>query len=119
MTTGMTTGIWILGDQLSPAHPALAAMEQRLGLEQARRQCRVLLIESSSVLAWRRYHRQKLVLVWSAMRHFAAELREAGWMVDHQEAGSFAEALTNWIAEHGISVLELMEPAERPFRRAI
>jgi deoxyribodipyrimidine photolyase-related protein len=119
VTTGMTTGIWILGDQLSPAHPALAAMEQRLGLEQARRQCRVLLIESSSVLAWRRYHRQKLVLVWSAMRHFAAELREAGWMVDHREAGSFAEALTGWIAEHGISVLELMEPAERPFRRAI
>jgi deoxyribodipyrimidine photolyase-related protein len=89
----MATGIWILGDQLGPHHPALLAQEQQLGREQAQRQCRLLLIESSSVLARRHDHRQKLVLVWSAMRHRAAELRAAGWTVDHLEAGSFAEAL--------------------------
>lgn len=115
----MTTGIWILGDQLSPAHPALAGLEQALGPEQARRQCRILLIESNSVLAWRRYHRQKLVLVWSAMRHFAAELRSGGWSVDQIEAGSFSDALVGWIRDHNISHLEVMEPAERPFRLAI
>ena len=112
-------GIWILGDQLSPDHPALQALERELGRAGARAQCRVLLIESSSVLAWRHYHRQKLVLVWSAMRHFAAELSADGWTVDHLESGSFAEALTGWIAQHGISALAVMEPAERPFRQAI
>ncbi|QVL54231.1 MAG: cryptochrome/photolyase family protein [Cyanobium sp. M30B3] len=112
-------GIWILGDQLSPDHPALQAQEAELGRAGARARCRVLLIESSSVLAWRRYHCQKLVLVWSAMRHFATEMRAAGWTVDHLEAGSFAEALTGWIDQHGISALAVMEPAERPFRQAI
>ena len=115
----MTTGIWILGDQLSPTHSALVALEQQLGPEPARRRCRLLLIESSSVLAWRRYHRQKLVLVWSAMRHFAAALRAAGWTVDYREAESFAEALRDWIAAQAIDALHVMEPAERPFRQAI
>ena len=112
-------GIWILGDQLSPDLPALQGLERELGRAGSRTKCRVLLIESSSVLAWRRYHRQKLVLVWSAMRHFAEELCADGWTVDHLEADSFAEALTGWIAQHGISALEVMEPAERPFRQAI
>ncbi len=115
----MTTGIWILGDQLSTAHPALEALEQQRGAVAARTECRLLLIESSSVLARQRYHRQKLVLVWSAMRHFASALREAGWTVDHTTAASFSEALSTWIAAHGITSLEVMEPAERPFRHAI
>lgn len=104
-------GIWVLGDQLDPLQAALAAHTPATA--------RVLLIESSSVLQQRRYHRQKLVLVWSAMRHFAAELRQLGWTVDLLEAPTFAEALKDWLAEHEISELHLMEPAERPFREAI
>ncbi|MEB3185100.1 MAG: cryptochrome/photolyase family protein [Cyanobacteriota bacterium] len=107
----MSIGIWILGDQLCADHPALESAD--------RARCRVLLIESCSVLAWRRYHRQKLVLVWSAMRHFAAQLRATGWTVDYREADHFSTALTSWIGAHGISELHLMEPAERPFRQAI
>ncbi len=104
-------GIWILGDQLSSTQAALAS--------QSPATARVLLIESTSVLRMRRYHRQKLVLVWSAMRHFATALRQLGWTVDHLEAETFAEALQTWIADHGIQDLHLMEPAERPFRTAI
>jgi deoxyribodipyrimidine photolyase-related protein len=115
----MTTGIWILGDQLSIDHPALGALERELGAADARAGCRLLLIESTSVLARRHYHRQKLVLVWSAMRHFAHALRAAGWTVDHTPASSFSEALSTWITTHGISSLQVMEPAERPFRQAI
>ena len=115
----MTIGIWILGDQLSQDHPALLEQERVHGRQEARARCRLLLIESSSVLARRRYHRQKLVLVWSAMRHFAAALRADGWMVDHLEADSFGESLAGWVAQHGITALALMEPAERPFRQAI
>jgi len=107
----VVNGIWVLGDQLSTGQAALAAHSPAAS--------RVLLIESDSVLARRRYHRQKLVLVWSAMRHFAADLRQDGWTVDYCEATSFAAALSDWIAVHGISALDLMEPAERPFRQAI
>ena len=107
----MTVGIWVLGDQLDPDQAALASADPGTS--------RVLLVESSSVLARRAYHRQKLVLVWSAMRHFAAELREAGWTVDHRIAASFAEAVDRWIRDHGITELRLMEPADRGFRSAI
>ena len=115
----MSSGVWILGDQLSLQQAALLSLEQQLGAHKARQQCRVLLIETTGVLAWRGYHRQKLVLVWSAMRHFAAELIEAGWQVDYREASSFSDTLRQWSNEHGISELHVMEPAERPFRDAI
>lgn len=107
----MTPGIWVLGDQLHLAQSALAAHQPGTA--------RVLLIESSSVLAWRAYHRQKLVLVWSAMRHFAEELRAAGWHVDCIEAEAFTPALAEWVSTHAIGELHVMEPAERPFRRRI
>jgi deoxyribodipyrimidine photolyase-related protein len=107
----MTIGIWVLGDQLNAGQVALASADPAAS--------RVLLVESTSVLARRAYHRQKLVLVWSAMRHFAAELRAAGWAVDYHTASGFGEALRGWLREHGITELRLMEPADRGFRRAI
>ncbi|MFZ9281274.1 MAG: cryptochrome/photolyase family protein [Prochlorococcaceae cyanobacterium] len=115
----MSIGIWILGDQLSQQQAALAELQRSLGTEQARQRCRVLLIESSGVLRTRAYHRQKLVLVWSAMRHFAAELQASGWCVDYIEAPSFSAALRQWLGDHAISELHVMEPAERPFQLAI
>lgn len=107
----MTAGIWVLGDQLNATQSALAAF--RTG------EVPVLLIESISVLERRAFHQQKLVLVWSAMRHFAAELTQAGWAVEQRQAASFGAALSAWIAERGIDELHLMEPADRPFRQAI
>ena len=107
----MTLGIWVLGDQLNAAQAALAGVDPAA--------VRVLLVESSSVLHQRSYHRQKLVLVWSAMRHFAEELRSGGWSVDHLQCDSFAEAVQGWIDSHGIHELRLMEPADRGFRTSI
>ncbi|MBW0167677.1 MAG: cryptochrome/photolyase family protein [Vulcanococcus sp.] len=107
----MTVGIWVLGDQLNAAQSALAGVDPSTA--------RVLLVESTSVLQRRAYHRQKLVLVWSAMRHFAEELRAAGWNVDHVESESFGAAVRDWIATAGISELRVMEPADRGFRQAI
>ncbi len=105
-------GIWVLGDQLDQGQAALAA--HRPGAD-----VRVLLIESLSVLEPRPCHRQKLVLVWSAMRHFAAALAAAGWAVDQRRGERFATALAAWVEEHGIEELHLMEPADRPFRAGI
>ena len=67
--------IWVLGDQLSLSQAALAAHRPS--------DARVVMVESSSGLSRRAYHQQKLVLVWSAMRHFADELRQLGWTVDY------------------------------------
>jgi deoxyribodipyrimidine photolyase-related protein len=56
----------VLGDQLSHANPALEGAE------------RVLLVETRASLARLPHHRQRRHLVLSAMRHFAAEQRDAG-----------------------------------------
>jgi deoxyribodipyrimidine photolyase-related protein len=111
MAMDSSIGIWVLGDQLNPSQSALASY--RAG------DARVLMVESRSVLQWQAYHRQKLVLVWSAMRHFAADLREAGWCVDYLETEAFSAAIADWTRAHGIRELHLMEPAERPFRQRI
>jgi deoxyribodipyrimidine photolyase-related protein len=107
----VTIGIWVLGDQLNPGQAALASAVPS--------EARVLMVESSSVLSRRAYHRQKLVLVWSAMRHFALELEQGGWQVDHVCADGFGVAVRTWIACHGIQELRIMEPADRGFRNAI
>ncbi len=107
----MTIGVWVLGDQLHPDQAALAGVEATAA--------RVLLIESAAIPSHRALHPQKLVLVWSAMRHFAAELRQAGWAVDHLETEALGEALSGWITREGIRELRLMEPADRPFRRMV
>jgi len=115
----MTSGILVLPDQLSLSQAALATLEQELGPAAARRQCRVLLIESSGGLRRMPMHRQRLVLLWSAQRHFALALREAGWRVDHRQGESFAAVLRAWCAEHGIAALHAMEPADRPVWSAV
>jgi deoxyribodipyrimidine photolyase-related protein len=115
----MTLGILVLSDQLSLRQAALAAMEERFGAAEARRRCRVLLVESSGALERLAQHRQRLVLRWSAQRHVALELAEAGWSVDHRPADSFAAALQPWCSEHRIEALHAMEPADRPVRQAI
>ena len=71
----MVTGIWVLGDQLWTGQAALSSCEK------AKKQTPVILIESPNYAKARPYHRQKLVLIWSAMRHFAEELRHKGYTI--------------------------------------
>ena len=56
--------LWLFGDQLGPHVHATEEHRHR----------EVVLIESTRVLYRKRFHRQKLHLVWSGMRHLAAEL---------------------------------------------
>jgi deoxyribodipyrimidine photolyase-related protein len=107
----MTVGVWILGDQLTLEQSAL----QSVMAEQGRSP--VLLIESLSHVRQRRYHAQKLVLVWSAMRHFAEELRQTGWDVTYSTAEDFFIPLRHWIETAGITELRVMQPSDRPLRR--
>ncbi|MEL7085601.1 MAG: cryptochrome/photolyase family protein [Cyanobacteria bacterium J06597_1] len=107
----MTVGVWILGDQLWAGQAAL--------LRSAENKARtpVIAIESANFAKERPYHRQKLVLVWSAMRHFAAELRQDGWPVTYTIADDFETPLTSWIHSEGITELLVMTPSDRPFTR--
>jgi deoxyribodipyrimidine photolyase-related protein len=74
----MRTTVWILGDQLLEQHPALMA-----ALAEAGGDClRVVLVESRARAARLPYQRKKLVLLFSAMRHYAAKLQEQGYGVE-------------------------------------
>ncbi|MDW8405859.1 cryptochrome/photolyase family protein [Chloroflexus sp.] len=102
--------VWILGDQLSPSHPGLAPGR------------RVVLIESLARLNQRPYHRRKLVLIISAMRHYAAELRAAGYEVDLRAAPDFLSGLREHITTFGIRHLICVAAAEyatRQFQRSL
>lgn len=109
----MTVGIWVLGDQLWLEQAALQSCAAD------RSTTPVILIESADHVRARPYHQQKLVLVWSAMRHFAEALRQAGWQVSYAIAADFRSALLSWIADHKITELRLMSPSDRPFLRLI
>ncbi|MGD1901886.1 MAG: cryptochrome/photolyase family protein [Geitlerinemataceae cyanobacterium] len=107
----MTTGLWILGNQLAIAGGHLRDRPKDTPLA---------LIESRNFSTARPYHRQKLVLVWSAMRHFAEDLRAAGYTdVTYAIADDFATPLRDWIADRGLDTVAVMEPTDFPFRRAI
>jgi deoxyribodipyrimidine photolyase-related protein len=109
----MTIGIWILGDQLWTQQAALQSCEP------TRKNTPVILIESLNSAKKRRYHRQKLVLIWSAMRHFAEELRAAGWSVTYEIAEDFDPPLKTWVKKNNITELRVMVPNDRPFTQII
>ena len=109
----MTIGTWVLGDQLWTKQAALSSLENQ------KKQTPVILIESLNYAQQRPYHLQKLVLVWSAMRHFAAELRLAGWLVTYETANDFQTSLEKWIKQNQISEIRVMSPNNRSFKQLI
>lgn len=109
----MTSGVWVLGDQLWPQQAALQSCEP------VNAQTPVIMIESRRWVSVRPYHCQKLVLVWSAMRHFAEDLKQAGWPVTYAIADDFETPLKRWIQTEGITELKVMQPSDRPFQALI
>ena len=109
----MTTGVWLLGDQLWAEQSALASCaEEKL-------QSQVIFIESLHHAQELPYHLQKLVLVWSAMRHFAQELEQAGWNITYKSAEDFQSPLIEWIEQNKITELRVMTPSDLPFAKLI
>lgn len=95
--------VLVLGDQLSRDHGALR--------DRSPSSCRVLLIENRSMLTSRRWHRQRAHLIVSAMRHFADELRDAGFAVDYRRSESFAAGLADHRRDHGDPPLVATRPS--------
>ena len=77
--------MWVLGEQLHIDPSASTGLD--------RDQAPVLLPDGSSVLLQSRYHLLNLVLLWSAMRHVAEDLRERGWNIDHVPRNSVGGVL--------------------------
>lgn len=74
----------VLADQLAPDNPALAGAG------------RVVFVESLAAMRGRRYHRARVHVVLSAMRHRAAELRSEGReVIEIREAQSVSAALVD------------------------
>lgn len=65
--------------------------------------------DKGAALPW---HRQKLVLILSAMRHFADALLEAGYRVDFRNAASYEAGLVAAAAEHDATAVVATEGRE-------
>jgi deoxyribodipyrimidine photolyase-related protein len=94
--------VWVFGDQLNRAIGALAEVDPG--------EVRVLLVELTDALATRRYHRQRLHLVLSAVRRFAAELEEEGFDVDLRRAPTLLQGLAEHRREHRPGSVRATEP---------
>jgi len=100
----------VLGDQLSIELSALADLDTRHDV--------VLLMEVTEECTYVAHHKQKIALVLSAMRHFAAELRRCGTQVDYVEldapdnTGSFSSEVLRAVARHAPDRLVVTEPGE-------
>ncbi|MEO0836498.1 MAG: cryptochrome/photolyase family protein [Cyanobacteria bacterium J06642_3] len=109
----MTVGIWILGDRLTTTQLSLQNNQS------SRQKTPVILIESSNYVRQRSYHQQKLVLIWSAMRHFAEELKADNWQVTYEVAADFLTPLKSWIEQYQITEIQITTPCDRPFLKLI
>jgi len=100
----------IFGDQLTRDLASLRGQTKEGSI--------VLMMEVLEEATYLRHHKQKLVLTFSAMRHFAAELRDAGWPVDYvcledaDNSGSFTGELSRAIDRYDPVKIRVVEASE-------
>jgi deoxyribodipyrimidine photolyase-related protein len=76
------------------------------------------MVEVQDEATYVRHHKKKIALIFSAMRHFAAELRDQGWELDYValdapgNRGSFTGEIERAIARHGPNRVVVTEPGE-------
>ncbi|MFM5885737.1 MAG: cryptochrome/photolyase family protein [Novosphingobium sp.] len=99
----------VLGDQLSHALASLARSDPAGSV--------VLMMEVADEATHIRHHKAKIALILSAMRHFAEELRAAGWNVDYvtlddpDNSQSFYGEMKRAADRHRASVVRMVEPS--------
>ena len=103
--------ILVLGDQLNRGVGPLASAEPS--------ETHVLMIESRALAASLPHHKQKLVLVFSAMRHFAEELRDEGFTVDYRKAEDFEAGLAGHLEAHPGATIRMMTPTDWGYERRL
>jgi deoxyribodipyrimidine photolyase-related protein len=102
----------ILGDQLSHDLASLRGADRATSL--------VLMAEVMGEATYVPHHKQKLALIFSAMRHFAEELRASGWQVryhrldDPDNPGTLEAAILR--AAHEATAIRMTEAGEHRVR---
>lgn len=100
----------ILGDQLSPKIAALHGCDPAETV--------VLLAEVGAEASYMGHHQKKIAFIFAAMRHFADELRRAGWAVDYVQlddpdnTGTLGGEVQRAVRRHGASMVRVTEPGE-------
>lgn len=100
----------MLGDQLHRGIPSLADLDPDRDV--------VLLVEVRDEATYVRHHKQKIAFLFSAMRHFAADLAAEGVAVDYVRlgapgnTGSFTGELKRAVARHRPDRIVVTEPGE-------
>lgn len=79
----------------------------------------VVMVESVAKGAALPYHRKKLVLVLSAVHHFAEALRADGYDVDLVRAPTYVDGIREHVARHGSTHVHAMRPREWGLDRAL
>ena len=86
---------------------------------------RVLLVEVQDEATYVRHHKKKIALLFSAMRHFADELRTDGWTVDYvtlddaDNSGSFTSEIARAAERMIPGKIIVTEPGEWRVRAAM
>jgi deoxyribodipyrimidine photolyase-related protein len=100
----------VFGDQLSQDLSALDDLDSGRDI--------VLMMEVMEEYTHVGHHKQKIVLVLAAMRHFAETLRRRGFKVDYvgldapENTGSFTTEIQRAVTRHRPSGIVLTEPSE-------
>ena len=108
---------FILGDHLTPEISSLADLDPAHDV--------VFMTEVAGEATYAPHHKQKIVFILSAMRHFAAELEKRGVTVDYVRldapgnTGSFAGELTRAAARHRPRRIVVAEPGEWRVRETL
>lgn len=102
--------ILILGDQLSLSMSSLKQGDKAGDV--------VLMAEVMEEASYVLHHKKKIAFVFSAMRHFAEELRASGWTVDYvklddpDNTGALTGEVTRATQRHGLNHVVATEPGE-------
>ncbi len=100
----------VLGDQLSLSLASLKAGDPKCDV--------VVMAEVAAEATYVRHHKKKIAFIFSAMRHFAEELRAAGWRVEYtklddpKNGGSFTSEVARFAGALKPERIVVTEPGE-------
>ncbi len=112
----MTILIPVLGDQLTPTLASLRDVDRADAV--------VVMMEVWDEATYVRHHQKKIALIFSAMRHFAEELRGQGWTVDYVtldargNTHSFTGEVARAAKRHRARAIRVVAGAEYRVRQA-
>ncbi|MGL5839029.1 MAG: cryptochrome/photolyase family protein [Sphingorhabdus sp.] len=102
--------VLILGDQLTPTLSSLRDIDPADTI--------VLMSEVMAEASYVGHHKKKIAFLFSAMRHFAEELRNGGWQVDYvtlddpDNSGTLSGEVLRAADRYGATALRVTEPGE-------